>query len=157
MKISAVVDRFAAHLLEKGAEIRPINGAPWIEGIEKRLGLSFPHSFRSLIERYSFPLLDIGEAELFANEGGSSEYDLAVALLRDPIMSPWLVKHRLIHIGHPYIGNYDPICLDLLKSKHGDTQVVRLNHEDILLERPTIHRHVLAESFSALMERTHVA
>lgn len=156
MNISAVVDRFAAHLLEKGVQIRPINSASWIKGIEKRLGLSFPHSFRSLIERYSFPLLNIGEVELFANEGSSSEYDLAVALFRDPIMSPWLVKHKLIHIGHPYIGNYDPICLDLLKSKHGDPEVVRLNHEDILLERPKIRRHVLAESFSALMERTSV-
>lgn len=143
-----------ARLRQGGADIRRLSSAPWVDGIEHKLELRFPPLFRSLIERYAFPLLDIGEVEMFANEGDGSQYDLTVAPFGDPFMSPWLLRHRLIYIGHPYIGNYDPICFDL---SHRQTDVeppiVQLNHEDILLERDTVHRKIVAANFLALLER----
>src|SRR5260221_11698377 len=113
MSIDADIDQAVARLSHSGAGPRPIVGAPWLDGVERRLGFSLPPSYRSLVERYAFPVLDVGSAELFANEGDESEYDITVALFRDPHMSPWLAARRLLHIGHPYIGDYDPICLDV--------------------------------------------
>ena len=60
MDTNTSVDLVVARLCQGGAEIRSLAGAPWIDDLEARLGLSFPPSFRSLVNRYAFPLLDIG-------------------------------------------------------------------------------------------------
>jgi len=156
MDTNTSVDLVVARLCQSGAEIRSVAGAPWIDNLEARLGLSFPPSFRSLVNRYAFPLLDIGEMELFANEGEDSQYDLTAAPFRDPFMSAWLIGHRLIHVGHPYIGNYDPVCFDLSTPNATEPPVVQLNHEDILLQRQSVKRTVIADSFLTLLERTSV-
>ena len=65
-------------------------------------------------------------------------------MFRDPQMSPWLAKYRLVHIGFPHIGDYDPICLDVSGTASVEAAVVRLDHEDILLERKKVHRSALA-------------
>jgi hypothetical protein len=153
MDTNTAVDLVVERLRQQGADIHPITNAPWINEIEHRLKLRFPASFRSLIDRYAFPLLDIGEVELFANEGDGSEYDLTHAPFRDPIMSPWLMEHQLIHIGHPYIGNYDPVCIDLSRNDLVETPIVQLNHEDILLERQSVRSKVIADNFLNLFER----
>lgn len=153
MNVNTSIDSFVVRLRLGGADIRPLGRAPWVDEIERKLKFPFPPAFRSLIERYAFPLLDIGEVELFANEGDGSQYDLAVAPFSDPYMSPWLIKHRLIYIGHPYIGNYDPICLDLSHRGNVEPPVVQLNHEDILLEREVVKRKMVAANFLALIER----
>lgn len=158
MDINSAVDLIIERLRQEGADIRPLASAPWIDVLEQRLKLRFPSSFRSLIGRYAFPLLDIGEVELFGNEGDGSEYDLTHALFRDPYMSPWLIEHQLIHIGHPFIGNYDPVCIDLSCKDLVEPPIVQLNHEDILLERQSVSRKVIADNFLNLFERaTYVA
>ena len=153
MDTNSAVDLAVARLREAGADIRPLANAPWIDEIERRLNLHFPPSFRALVGRYTFPLLDIGEVELFANKGDDSQYDLTIAPFRDPHMSPWLMRHRLIHIGHPYIGNYDPVCFDLSHQGHTESPVIQLNHEDILLQRNTVGRKAVADNFLTLLER----
>ena len=156
MDTNSAVDLVVDRLRQAGADIRPLASAPWVDDIEGRLNLRLPPSFRSLVGRYAFPLLDIGEVELFANEGDGSEYDLTAALFRDPSLSPWLAEHRLIHIGHPYIGNYDPVCLDLTHRNLVEPPVVQLSHEDILLERPSVSRTLLADNFLSLLEQAKV-
>lgn len=156
MDANSSIDSVVTRLRQGGADIRSLSSAPWVDGIEHKLRLRFPPSFRSLIERYAFPLMDIGDVELFANEGDGSQYDLTVAPFGDAYMSPWLLKHRLIYIGHPYIGSYDPICFDLSHRTNVEPPIVQLNHEDILLERATVNRKIVAASFLALLERAHV-
>ncbi len=153
MDTHSAIDHFVVRMRERGEVIRPLASAPWIAHVEQRLGLHFPPSFRSLIGRYAFPVLDLGLVELFANEGDGAEYDLTTAPFRDAFMSPWLITHRLIYIGHPHIGDYDPVCFDLSNQELLEPPIVKLNHEDILLERPTVRRRVLADSFLALVEQ----
>ncbi len=148
------IDALVTRMIACGLEISPIESAPWIAGVEFRLGIQFPADFRDFVTRYSFPLLELKDVEIFSNLGDMSEYDLTHAPFRDPYMSPWLIRHGLIHVGFPYIGNYDPICLELSSAPSDKgASVVRLNHEDILMERPTVHRTSVSSSFLALLEQ----
>jgi hypothetical protein len=155
MNLDAAIDRIVERLCAEGADIRPLSTAPWVDEIERKLRLSLPPSYKSLVRRYTFPLLNIGKAELFGNEGDGSDLDLDVALFRDQYMSPWLMQHGLLHIGHPYIGNYDPVCVDLSRSNPVKQAIVQLNHEDILLQRLTVHRETIADNFLDLLEQAH--
>ena len=153
MNRDAQVDSIARRLIDTGFGLRPIKNAPWVESIEKRLGYSYPRSFRSFVTRYSFPYLEFEEVKLFSNLGDRSEYDLTTAPFRDHYLGPWLIERRLVYIGHPYLGDYDPICLDLEAGKPGgEPPVVRLDHEDILLERRKVAKATVASTFLALLE-----
>lgn len=154
MNHRARVDDLVARMIAGGVEIRATENAPWIADVESRLGTALPADFRDFVIRYSFPLLEFKDVELFSNLGDMSEYDLTHAPFRDPNMSPWLIGHGLVHIGFPYIGNYDPICLELSSASTDEGPgIVRLNHEDILLERATVHRTSVSPSFLALLEK----
>lgn len=156
MDAISFIDSVVARLCQSCAAIRPLSSASWVDGIEHKLELRSPALFRSLLERYAFPLLDVGEVELFANEDDGSQYDLTVAPFGNPFMSPWLLKHRFIYIGHPYLGNYDPICFDLSHRQiDAEPPIVLLTHEDILLERDTVNRKIVAANFLTLLERAH--
>ncbi len=156
MKPDFTVDRIVERLRAEGADIRPLSSAPWIDELERKLGLSLPSSYGSLVRRYAFPLLNIGEVELFGNEGDGSDLDLAVAIFRDPNLAPWLIQHRLIHIGHPGTGSYDPVCMDL-SGRAPKQAVVQLDHEDILMQRRTVRRNTIAASFLDLLEQANYA
>ncbi len=65
MDTDSAIDHFVVRMRERGEAIRPLASAPWIALVEQRLGLRFPPSFRSLIDRYAFPMLDLGVVELF--------------------------------------------------------------------------------------------
>ncbi|NJD68916.1 MAG: SMI1/KNR4 family protein [candidate division NC10 bacterium] len=151
MNPNAVVDVFVERLQASGADLNSIERAPWLDEIESRLGLRFPAFFRALVSRYAFPVLDLGKVELFANLGDGSQYDLTVAPFRDPVMSPWLAEHRLLHIGFPCIGNYDPICFDLTNAGSPEPPIIKLEHEAILLARRTVGRAAIAPNFLALL------
>ena len=144
--IDAVVDR----LVERGAQIRPLQNAPWVEKVESRLGFKLPTVYRSLVTRYAFPTLTLEKVELFSNLGDGSEDDLATAPFRDAGLSEWLISHRLPQIGRPSSGSYDPVCFHL-ESSSRDPALVQLDHEDILLSRKKVRRLPIAQSFLALV------
>ena len=91
--------------------------------------------------------------ELFSNLGDMSEYDLTAAPFRDPYMGPWLINHHLLYIGHPWMGHYDPICLDLVaRGADDEPPVVQLDHEDILLMHRKVARTTIAPSLFELLQ-----
>ena len=152
MNRDSQIDSLVRLLVERGVTIRPIDSSPWISSVEDRIGYPYPPSFRSLVTRYSFPYLEFVEVELFSNLGDMSEYELTNAPFRDSHMGPWLIAHRFVYIGHPYIGQYDPICLDLTsRGRDDEPPVVQLDHEDILLERKKVGKTIVAPSFVALL------
>jgi len=151
LKSAGAIDEIAERLRRAGAEIRRVATAPWIEDAELRLGFKFPRTFRALVMQYAFSSVDVGPVTLFANQGDGGEDDLASRLFRDPFMSPWLAARQLVQIGLPATGNYDPVCLEGGVSSAHEPVVVRLDHEDILQERPKVHRAILAQSFIALV------
>jgi hypothetical protein len=145
------VDAAVARLLAAGADICQADSVPWIAGVEQRLGLSYPRSFRILVTRYIFGAFEVGPVELFANLGDGTEQDLTAAPFSDRYMSPWLLAHRFLQFGRPSTGSYDPVCFDFDECSD-EPRVVRLDHEDILQERPQVQRIVIASNFLALLE-----
>jgi hypothetical protein len=111
--------------------------------------MKLPGSYRSLVTRYTFPVLELEGVDLFANKGDDADDDITKGMFLDPYMSPWLISRRLIQIGRPSTGGYDPVCLD---GSGGEPAVVQLDHEDILLDRKKVARLVIAPSFYTLLE-----
>lgn len=152
LKTAGAIDKIAERLREAGADVRRISGAPWIEDLELRLGFRLPKMYRALVTHYTFSAVDVGPVALFGNQGDAGEEDLASRLFRDPFMSVWLAERRLVQIGNPSTGSYDPVCLDLGASGVCEPEVVQLDHEDILQERRKVRRDVIAQSITALLE-----
>jgi len=140
-----------ARLCASGADLCQVDRVWWIEDVERRLGFSYPRSFRALVTRYLFRSLEVGSVEIFANLGDGSNEDVTVAPFRDRYMSPWLIAHKLLQFGRPASGSYDPVCFDF-GEEIAEPSVVRLDHEDILQERSEVHRQVLAPNFLALLQ-----
>jgi hypothetical protein len=153
MDTHGTIDALVARLVERGAQIRPLRSAPWVEEIESRLGFKLPAIYRSLVTRHAFPSLTLEKVELFANLGDGSEHDLAIAPFRDAGLSEWLISHRFPQIGRPSTGSYDPVCFDLESSRTArDPAVIQLDHEDILLSRRKVRRLTVAPSFLMLVQ-----
>ena len=151
-KMNSLIDEAVAELVKAGANFQPITNAKWVPAIEEKFTRRFPPLFRNLVTRYSFPMIELEAAELFSNFGDASQYDLTAAPFCDLRMSPWLIQHGFIYIGHPYIGDHDPVCFDMNGIKmNQEPKVVTLNHEDILLQRQQIAITPLADSFATLL------
>lgn len=151
-KLDEQIDACVQGLCVRGHAITPITAAPWIAGLETRLGHSLPVAYRSLVTRYAFGPIELPHAELFANRGDGDERDLAVALFRDKGLSPWLLGNGYLQIGNPCLGNYDPVCLDIGRQRSGrEPVVVTLDHEAILLGREKVYVRPLAANLVALL------
>jgi hypothetical protein len=119
-----------------GISIAPITTAPWVDELERILPHRLPATFRSLVGRYRFPPLTVGEVDLFANLGTREPSELVVACMRDPGIWAVVLRNGLLPIGRPSSGSYDPICLNLREhTKAGDSPVVQIDHEAILVRR----------------------
>jgi hypothetical protein len=128
------VDEWVVARRRGGIEISPIAEAPWIDELERVLPHRLPAAFRSLVARYRFPPVTVGQVDLFGNLGTRDRSELVVACMRDTGI--WTVVHRngLLPIGRSSSGSYDPICLNLReRAKVGDSPVVQLDHEAILV------------------------
>lgn len=148
MSLDAEIDKLIERLDASEVPFWAIDAAPWIEQIEQRLKFKLPAQYRSLVTRYSFPVIAFESVELFANRGDGAETDISVAPFRDAHMSRWLTSEKLFQIGHPATGSYDPVCVD---ARSRDSRVVVLNHEDILQSRKKVHRRDIASSIGAIL------
>ena len=147
--LDARVDRAVERLRARGFEFRPIEIAPWFSSVEEAYPKRLPVAIRSLYTRYAFPAIETDGMEWFSNLGDFSEGDMSSIHRRDLFLSPWLVAHGYFHFAWP--GPGDPICADLSRGKN-DPIIVRLDHEDILLQRKKVRVTDLAPSFSSLLE-----
>jgi hypothetical protein len=150
----ARIEAAVARLEAAGFPFERISVAPWITDIEGEFGTKLPQSFGLLFNRYRFPSFDAGEIEVFANLNDRACDDIGRAPFCDRFMSPWLITHRFLQFGRPMTGHHDPICFDL-RSNSNEPPVVRLDHEDILLERKKIRISAISPSFLDLLESAH--
>jgi hypothetical protein len=122
----------------------------WTTPFEARLPFRLPPSFLALIRRYRFPVFECGDFSLFGNVNGTQHDDLATAVFRDRILAAVTQRNGLVQVGRPDFAtlSYDPLCFDLRKrSKSGEAPLVRLDHEELLINsRIRIVNHV-SESF----------
>lgn len=130
-------------------------GAPaWLGPFERDLPFRLPPAYRSLLLRYRFPAFVVGTATVFGNLDGQSYDDLVVASVRDPILSSVARANGLVQIGRPESGGHDPICFDLRsRTKSGEAEVVRLDHEAILINASIRVVERVAPSFLELLAR----
>jgi hypothetical protein len=126
----------------------------WLGPFEQRLPFRLPPSYRSLLLRYRFPAFVADTVNLFGNLDGQSQDELVVASIRDPVLSSVAQANGFIQIGRPESGSYDPICFDLRhRAKSGEAGIVRLDHEEILVNDSICVVEKVAASFVELLAR----
>ncbi len=148
MNVHEIIDEFATRVDPSATIIRRVGSAPWIEGLEAKLPKRFPASFRSLLMRYSFPSFDAGGLSFFANTGTGSDEELSVAIFKDQVIAPTLLKAGYIQFARPESGSYDPICFAAQQSaSNREFPVVRIDHESILCFERINSPQLVADSF----------
>jgi hypothetical protein len=126
----------------------------WLAPFEQNLPFRLPPAYRSLVLRYRFPAFQAGTVCFFGNLDGQSYDDLVVASIRDPVLSAIARANGFIQIGRPESGSYDPICFDMRhRMKNGEAEVVRLDHEEILVNGSIRVVEKVAASFLELLAR----
>jgi hypothetical protein len=96
MFIEDKVRELVARLEATGEPFEPISDAPWVAGIENRLGRKLPPSFRALVLNYSFPEFEIGGVTVFSNLDDVSPMDITIAPLCRPVHVPLARQQRLL-------------------------------------------------------------
>jgi hypothetical protein len=124
----------------------------WLAAFEQGLPFRLPPAYRSLLLRYRFPAFVAGPAALFGNLDGQSDDELVVASIRDPVVSSVTRANGFVQMARPASGGYDPICFDLgRRTKSGEARVVRLHHEEILVNDSIRVIETVAASFLELL------
>ena len=134
-------------------QIVPSNNSAATGALEEKLQKRFPSSFRHFLSHYSFPQLEVGPIDFFANTGQGVDRELSVKLFHDPAMSPVLLKGGFLQIGNPDTADYDPICFNLNISRD-EHPIVRLDHESILMFSKLEITEEIAPSFIDFMKAT---
>ena len=94
--------------------VRSLN-ADWLPLFESGLPFPLPLSFRTLIERYTFPSFEAGPIRMYSvgiREPQDDYMELQKAALRDKNLVPMLIKNGYMPFARPANDNYDQICFD---------------------------------------------
>lgn len=118
-------------------QIQRAHDIDWIAPFDAQLPASLPPSFRSLVTRYVYPELEIGDLCLLANTGENIMHEwrtvVDVGNVEDRL-TQMLMAHGYIQFARPIESvNYDAICFDIKqKSGRGECPLVWIDHEAIL-------------------------
>jgi hypothetical protein len=155
MTIVQVVDSFVALVDPSGQTFQRSDSRPaWFETLEQRLPRRLPVSFSTLLARYRFSPVTIGEIHLFGSCDGASMDDLNVAIFRDRIIATATLEAGFIQFGRPTNESYDPVCFDARHAaKNREYPIVRLDHEEILCRNRIRMRKRIANSFFDVLIR----
>lgn len=154
MERTTIDEELDAAIIARGKDpvFVPAEAPDWLASFEQGLPFRLPPSYRSLLLRYRFPALVAGTVNLFGNLDGKSYDDFVVASIRDPVLSSVTRANGFIQIGRPASGNYDPVCFDLrFRSKIGEAGIVRLDHEEILINDSICVVEKVADSLLELL------
>ena len=145
MSIRSEIEKFVESFIPSAKRIEE---APWIDELERKVGLPLSRSYKQLLTSFKFDEFETDEAEFFANEDSSNYYNINVKIFNDEVMYSTLKKAGLFHIGFPYEGDYDPICFDTnKKTNSGDFPIVKVDHESILCRDKVLIVETIAPSF----------
>lgn len=111
--------------------IVPSDNLKRIDSLEKRIGINFPKSFRSLLTRYSYPAFEVGKIMLFANSGVDLFWEYEKNFFADKYLTNTLLENGFLYMGHPHFSNYNPICFNISKGIP-EPPIVNIDHEEIL-------------------------
>jgi len=148
MNVHELIDQLASAIAQAGHVIQPISDAPWIPELESRLPKRLPASFRSLVTRYAFPPLQVGELSLFGNMGTDDVDEMSNAIFKDRIIAEGTMRAGYIQFARPATGNYDPICFDARRPvTNREFPIVRIDHEELLCNDRIRVSETFAKSF----------
>lgn len=129
--------------------IEPVDRSEQVATLEEKTGHRFPRSFRQLLSNFQFLSFELGGIEFFGNDPDG----LPQKLFSDPVMSEVLLKNKLIQVGRPDTGSYDPVCFNLAKVRGQETELVIVDHEQILINNRVKIFKSIAPSFPAFVEQ----
>jgi hypothetical protein len=79
--------------------------------------------------------------------------EFRVAILKDPFMSPFLLKNELLPFARPADWSYDLVCFDFRASnRKSEPAVLRIDHEEILFNERIRVVESISPAFHELME-----
>jgi hypothetical protein len=132
-------------------KIKRISPNPWVQELAQKLPKRFPAPYLSLIERYRFCEFEIGSVMFLANTGQPLFQELSRKTFSDAGLYPTMHKNGFLQFGMTYTGDYDPMCFDMKQEHRGDAPIVRLDHEEILINDRIRVVEKVAPSFSEFM------
>ncbi|HEY4052503.1 MAG TPA: hypothetical protein VGL74_02100 [Terriglobales bacterium] len=127
----------------------------WIETLEAKLPRRYPAAFHYLIAQSRFAAFEVGPIMFFANTGEPVFHELSRRVFADKFMSPFLLQRGFLQFGQAAGGHYDPMCFAPrgLKDKR-ESRIVRLDHEEILINNRIKVMAEISPSIENFMERT---
>ncbi|MGV3722768.1 MAG: hypothetical protein ACO1SX_17835 [Actinomycetota bacterium] len=122
--------------------------------LEARLPAPFPPLYRMLITSYRYLRVEVGGFCLLANPPSPKLEGLEEGMFRDALLTRVLLQHGFIQFASAGHTDYDPVCFNIAaRTRDGDMQVVRLDHEEILCHERIAPLTVLSTSFRELVQR----
>lgn len=121
-----------------------------LASLQEKTGLIFPPLFRELLKGYAFEPFVLGDIEFFGTIESEDGDLIADAIFRDEILSAALLEAKLLQVGRPDSGSYDPVCFNLA-SRSEEPELVQVDHESVLSFSKLRISKVLAPSFPELI------
>jgi hypothetical protein len=101
-----------------------------LDSVYSELPAQFPPLYELLVLSYRWAEVDLGLFTLLPNPLGP---DLSGLLVRDQILTDFLLPLGYIQFGKGPDADYDPVCFDISsRKKNGDYGIVKIDHEEIL-------------------------
>lgn len=135
-------------------KISPSSANPWVGPLEEKLPRRFPAVFQILISRFRFCDFEVGPVMFYGNTGTEIFNELTRRVFADTNMSPALLRSGYLQFGQAAGGHYDPVCFAPrgLNSKN-DSRIVRLDHEEILINNRIRVMSEIAPSLEAFIRQ----
>lgn len=114
--------------------------------LEQLFEFKISNSYRMLLNDYDYDSFSIAEIDFYGS------FDLLKKIQNDNALYMALRKARMIQIGRPDCGSYDPVCIDgNAKRKHGELPLVRVCHESILINDKIRKTHIYSQDLSEML------
>lgn len=152
MELKELAERFLAQCLNESTEYIEADVSGWLKEVEDKLRVSFPPSFRALYQNFMFTSFDCGSIRFLGNMSDRGYEDISGYLERDKTIDRITTTNGFIHFAKAGDGSYDPICFNIKKKRNAEFEVVRLDHEAILLNEKIIISKFIATSLNTFMQ-----
>jgi hypothetical protein len=120
-----------------------------------KLPTRFPPLYELLVLTYRWADVDLGFYPLLGNPPGTDLSGLLNKLLKDKLLSTFLLENGCMPIGKGPDIDCDPVCFNLKsREKNREFAIVKLDHEEILCNERIKLVVELAPTFEQLVRNT---
>ncbi len=124
------------------------NNIEIVNTLQHILQFNLPGSYRYLLSNFDFDGFEMDGIEFYGS------YELLNKIQQDQPLFMGLTASRMIQIGRPCCGSYDPICFNGNGNKiKGELPLVQVSHEDILMKQTAKIRKDWSLNFCQMIVR----